>query len=70
VRIDVITAIDGVDFADARRERVTARLGGAEVAVLSRRLLIVNKRKAGRAQDLADLAWLERGDSEHPPGGR
>ncbi len=60
VRIDVITVIDGVEFEDAWRSRATARLGGVEVPVLSRHHLIVNKKKAGRKQDLADVEWLEK----------
>lgn len=60
VRIDVITVIDGVEFEDAWRSRATASLGGVDVPVLSRHHLIVNKTKAGRKQDLADVEWLER----------
>jgi hypothetical protein len=58
-RIDVLTAIDGVEFADAWPSRLEAELGGLRVPVLSREHLIQNKRAAGRPQDLADLAWLE-----------
>jgi hypothetical protein len=60
LRIDVITAIDGVDFATAWQERVVATFGGEPAPVLSRRLLIQNKRAAGRLQDLADVEQLER----------
>lgn len=60
VRVDVITEIDGVDFAPAWRARVLAKLGGLEVPVLSREHLILNKRTSGRHQDLADVEQLER----------
>jgi hypothetical protein len=60
VRIGVITVIDGVEFEDAWRSRVTVSLAGVEVPVLSRHHLIVNKSTAGRKQDLADVEWLER----------
>jgi hypothetical protein len=60
VRIDVITAIDGVEFEDAWRSRATASLGSVEVPVLSRHRLIVNSSIVGRKQDLADVEWLER----------
>jgi len=63
VRIDVVTSIDGVSFEDAWPERVQTTFGDQPVAVLSRRHLIQNKRSAGRAQDLADVDWLET----HPP---
>lgn len=59
VRIDVITAIDGVRFEDAWPERMQAHLGALEVPVISRKHLIQNKRAAGRLQDLADLERLE-----------
>lgn len=62
VRIDVITEIDGVTFDEAWAERVTANFGGVPAHVLSRRLLIQNKRASGRLQDLADVERLEDGD--------
>lgn len=62
VRIDVITAIDGVDFDDAWEGRIETNLDGLTVAVLSRAHLIRNKRAAGRLQDLADVERLEEMD--------
>ena len=59
-RIDVLTSIDGVEFAEAWLGRMETDLDGVTVPVLSRDHLIRNKRAAGRPQDLADLAWLER----------
>jgi hypothetical protein len=55
VRIDIMTAIDGVDFSAAWIDRVVARLGDVSVPVLSRHHLIVSKMKKGRLQDLADV---------------
>lgn len=63
IRIDVITAIDGVDFADAWVGRLQAPFADQVVPILSREHLIQNKRAAGREQDLLDVKWLER----HPP---
>jgi Nucleotidyl transferase of unknown function (DUF2204) len=60
IRIDVITAIDGVAFSDAWAQRVSARFVDQEVAVLSREHLLTNKRTAGREQDLLDVKWLEK----------
>lgn len=62
VRIDVLTVIDGVTFDEAWADKVFASVGGVSVAVLSRADLIRNKRAAGRAQDLADIERLERGE--------
>lgn len=62
VRIDVLTGIDGVEFGDAWSSRIKTKFAGAPVGVLSIEHLILNKRAAGRAQDLADLEWLENPD--------
>jgi hypothetical protein len=67
LRIDVINDIDGVDFATAWPERVQVRFGDVPVCVLSRQHLIVNKRSAGRLQDLADVERLEGDAREERP---
>ena len=59
-RIDVLTAIDGVDFAEAWASRFSTDYAGQKTPVLSVRHLIKNKRAVGRPQDLADLDWLEK----------
>ena len=64
VRIDVITDIDGVTFDEAWAQRVAASFGGVPTHVLSRSLLIQNKRASGRLQDLADIERLERGSGD------
>lgn len=58
VRIDLITAIDGVLFEDAWPDRMEAVFGTVKVPVLSRHHLIANKRASGRLQDLADIERL------------
>jgi hypothetical protein len=60
LRIDVLTGIDGVEFEAAWADRMTSKFADQAVPVLSVVHLIKNKRAAGRAQDLADLEWLER----------
>jgi hypothetical protein len=60
VRIDIITAIDGVSFEPAWQNRIAAEYGGVTVFVLSKDDLITNKRASARPQDLADIAALER----------
>ena len=59
LRIDVITAIDGVEFADAWPDRYKTNFGEVPVAVISRHHLIANKKAAARLQDLADVEQLE-----------
>ena len=61
LRVDVITAIDGVSFDEAWSARLLTKFADQPVAVLSRDRLIRNKRATGRTQDLADVEWLERG---------
>jgi hypothetical protein len=58
-RIDVLTSIDGVEFADAWTARRVAHVEGMDVPVLGRQHLIRNKKATGRPQDLADAARLE-----------
>ena len=59
LRIDVITAIDGVEFDEAWPARLQTLFAGEPVAVLSKEHLIRNKRATGRTQDQADVEWLE-----------
>ena len=59
-RIDVLTAISGVSFEEAWPERVQAAFGSVRCGVIGLQHLIRNKRAAGRPQDLADVAALER----------
>ena len=58
-RIDIITAIDGVVFADAWPARMTARYGDQSIGVIGRAHLIANKRATGRRQDLLDAELLD-----------
>ncbi|MCE9635220.1 MAG: hypothetical protein K8T90_05880 [Planctomycetes bacterium] len=58
-RIDVITAIDGLVFANAWRRRVRGKYAGERMNVIAIGDLIRNKRAVGRAQDLADAKSLE-----------
>lgn len=59
VRIDVITVIDGVEFAEAWEGRLEGTFGAERAPVLSRRHLIQNKKASGRLQDQADVEKLE-----------
>ena len=61
LRVDIITSIDGVEFVDAWREKMSSEYADQPVHVLSRRHLIQNKKAAGRLQDLADVEALEKG---------
>ena len=59
VRIDVITDIDGVEFAEAWPDRLETTFGGVSAFIISRHHLIKNKKTSARLQDLADVQQLE-----------
>jgi len=59
-RIDILTAIDGVNFDSAIKERELAEIDGLTISILSKRYLVQNKRAAGRPKDLADLVYLDQ----------
>lgn len=60
LRVDVLTAIDAVEFDEAWSARFAAQFAGVAVSVLSVQHLIRNKRAVARTQDLADVEWLEK----------
>ncbi len=66
VRIDVLTGISGVGFAEAWRGRRRARLAGLVVPFLGADAFIKNKRAAARPKDLADIALLEEALAKSP----
>jgi hypothetical protein len=66
-RIDVLTALTGVEFAQCYAARVRVIVEGIRVNVINARHLKKNKRAAGRPQDLADVASLEQTRSARNP---
>ena len=58
IRIDILTSITGVEFADAWVERERRPFQGREVWFISRKHLLVNKQAAGRPRDLIDVEEL------------
>ena len=65
-RIDLISAISGVEFEEAWPTRIAAQMAGITVFVLGRDELIRNKRAAGRPKDLIDVTLLETGNDKPP----
>ena len=63
LRIDVMTEIDGVGFAEAWIDRFQTSFDGTPVFVISRRHLILNKKSSARLQDLADIERLEANET-------
>jgi predicted nucleotidyltransferase len=60
LRVDILRTVDGVSAADVLKNAVSTAWEGTPIRVIALDDLIANKRAAGRAQDLADLAKLER----------
>ena len=58
-RIDVLTSLAGVDFAACFKKRVIVEIDGVPVNFIDMEHLKINKRAAGRLQDLADVENLE-----------
>jgi hypothetical protein len=56
VRIDILTEITGVRFADAWQNRVRSTFFGVSVNFISFEDLVTNKRALGRSSDLKDLS--------------
>jgi len=58
MRIDLLTSIDGVDFATAAGGSLRVEISDLTVPIIGRDALITNKRASGRPKDLADLEAL------------
>ncbi len=59
VRVDIITAIDGVKWDVAWQGKFTGDFGPVPTQYLGRREFVANKRASGRRKDLADLEALD-----------
>ncbi len=59
-RIDVITSVSGVSFADAWPKRKEVEIVGLKVWVIGLDDLIINKKAAGRPKDMLDADWLSQ----------
>jgi predicted nucleotidyltransferase len=59
-RIELLTEVSGLAFAEAWGRKETHDLDGVRCHVISRDDLLTNKRAAGRPQDVADVDVLER----------
>src|SRR6185295_6867298 len=59
-RIDLLTGIDGVEFEEAWRNRISISLDNLEIFVLSKADLLRNKVATGRDKDQGDIIWLKK----------
>jgi hypothetical protein len=58
-RIDILTELSGLTFAEAWSTRVRHQFGDIEVDFIGRDAFVKNKRATGRTRDLADIEGLE-----------
>lgn len=58
MRLEILTSVTGLEFADSYRSALHTVIEGVPVVVISLADLRKNKRAAGRAKDLADLEEL------------
>jgi nucleotidyltransferase DUF2204 len=63
-RIDLLTGIDGVEFDEAWRRKVSITIDDLEIDVLSKEDLLKNKMATGRDKDQGDIVWLEKNQSD------
>jgi len=59
VRIDILTELTGLTFADAWPDRIRGPFGEIEVDFIGREAFVRNKRAIGRTKDLADIEALQ-----------
>jgi hypothetical protein len=57
-RIDILTELTGITFAEAWPDREAGQFGDVSVDYLGRAAFIRNKRATGRARDLGDIENL------------
>ncbi len=62
-RIDLLTSVSGVSFADAWERRIQDCVHGLIMIFVDRQTLLVNKAASGRPKDLIDLEVLSKSDS-------
>ena len=58
LRIEVLTSISGVEFANCFQNRILAEIDAVPVNLIAAEDLKVNKKASGRLKDLADLEEL------------
>jgi len=67
-RIDLLSQVPGIDdFGAAWRRRARGSIGRSKASFAGLKDLLASKRAAGRPQDLADVAMLERRASRPGP---
>jgi hypothetical protein len=58
-RIDILTELTGITFAEAWPQRLRQRFGDVDVDFIGRDAFIRNKRATGRPKDIGDIEGME-----------
>ncbi len=58
VRVDLITSLTGVTWAEAEETKVAGEISGVPAPFIGREAFAANKRATGRKKDMADLEAL------------
>jgi len=58
-RIDILTELTGLTFAEAWPDRVQRPFGDTAIDFIGREAFVRNKRATGRAKDLVDIEGME-----------
>lgn len=61
-QLDIVSSISGVSWIEAWKNHITGSFGETPVHIISKDLLIKNKRSRGRKQDQKDADLLEKLD--------
>lgn len=69
IRVDILTTIGGVDYAECKARAEVRKLDGMMVPMISLEDLKTNKQATGRHKDLDDLEKLTEISSKQPPQG-
>ncbi len=67
-RIDIITQLEEMDFAECWNRRKTGQIGDLAVEYISALDLMENKERTGRPHDLSDLEHLRQAQKERESG--
>jgi predicted nucleotidyltransferase len=60
LRIDILNAIDGVQFKEAMSHRLSQKIDGVVIPFIAKEDFIKNKKATGRSQDIADIKEIQK----------
>lgn len=61
--LDILTSLNGIEFNEAYRDKVTTTLSGTSIHIISKPHLILSKKDSDREKDIEDIHALERAET-------